>query len=102
MGVVRCMRPEKLYGGSRHPPLPWKILTVVVLPERPRPVSTPIKYRSISLLSAVDKVGEVAEFQFRFRQGHFTRQQLLRLTEWTTLAPSFLLSISVLLLMKTY
>jgi hypothetical protein len=89
------MLPHQLYDGSRHLPLRWKTATVVMLPKTPRPASTPSKYRPISLLSAVGKVAEAVilrrlkafvdashalpEFQFGFRQGHFTTQQLLPL-----------------------
>jgi hypothetical protein len=86
-------------------PIRWKMATVVMLPKTLKPESATSKYRPISLLSAVNKVGEAVllrrlkevvdardalpEFQFEFRQGHSTAQQLLRLTEWTTRAFNF-------------
>jgi hypothetical protein len=36
-------------------PMCWKQVTVVMLPKAPRPASSPRKYRTISLLSAVGK-----------------------------------------------
>jgi hypothetical protein len=83
-------------------PIRWKTAIVVMLPKTLKPESASSKYRPISLLSAAGKVGEAVllrrlkevvdarkalpEFQFGFRQGHSTTQQLLRLTEWTTRA----------------
>jgi hypothetical protein len=50
----------------------WKAAIVVMLPKTFKSESATSKYRPISLLSAVGKVGEVVdarEFQIRFRQG---------------------------------
>ncbi|KAJ3616846.1 hypothetical protein Zmor_008995 [Zophobas morio] len=96
------MLPHQPYGDSRHLPIALKRATVVMFPKTPRPASMPSKYRPISLLSTLSKVAEVAilhrlkalvdashallEPQFGFRQGHFTTQQLLHLTEWTARA----------------
>jgi hypothetical protein len=94
----------------------WETATVVVLPKTLKPESATSKYRSISLLSAVGKVGdavllrclkEVAEAwdalpecQFGFQQGHSTPQQPLRLTEWTTHAVFFFFFFFILTLRR--
>jgi hypothetical protein len=99
--VKRPMLPHQLLAFGTFPSR-WKTATVVMLSKTPRPASTPSKYRPINLLSAVGKVAEAVilhplkafvdashplpEFQFGFRQGRSTIQQLLRVAKRTTLA----------------
>ncbi|KAJ3616069.1 hypothetical protein Zmor_012078 [Zophobas morio] len=78
-------------------PIRWKAATVVMLPKTLKPETASSKYRPISLLLASGEVSEAVllhrlkevvdsrkdlqEFQFKFRQGRSSIQQLLRLTE---------------------
>lgn len=80
-----------------HFPDKWKEAKIIMIKKSGKPKQQPESYRPISLLSTISKVVErviykklykiaeeqniIPNFQYGFRQGHSTTQQVIRLTE---------------------